>query len=73
MMHELGAHALGPDTRAFQDATESYSSCRRCGCGLVLLPDDRRQGYCFDCYDIYDIDSPRFISFHSLRISCASE
>jgi len=23
----------------------------------VLLPDDRRQGYCFDCYDSLEVRS----------------
>jgi hypothetical protein len=33
------------------DANEGLTTCRRCGVRLYVLPDDRRLGFCFDCYD----------------------
>ena len=33
---------------------DSQSTCRKCGAGLVVLPDDKRNGYCFDCMDIME-------------------
>ena len=41
--------ALQPD-----EDFNSQSTCRKCGAGMVVLPDDRRNGYCFDCMDILD-------------------
>ena len=40
---------IRPDIRKFEDASEVHGNCRKCGRPLVLLPDDRRMGYCFDC------------------------
>jgi hypothetical protein len=37
------------DTRVFETSEEGPSHCLFCGKDLVLLPDDRRQGSCFDC------------------------
>ncbi len=37
------------DTRSFGDSDERFSHCQFCGKLLVLLPDDRRGGSCFDC------------------------
>jgi len=45
------AFQLRPDRRRFRDAEDGRSACRRCGGTLLLLPEDRRLGYCFDCYD----------------------
>jgi len=42
---------LRPDVRRIADPGERLSTCRRCGVRLHVLPDDRRFGYCFDCYD----------------------
>jgi len=42
---------LRPDTRGFPNDTDRHGSCRKCGCRLILLPMDRRNGYCFECYD----------------------
>lgn len=46
---------IRPDTRKFEDASETFGHCRKCGRPLVLLPDDMRMGYCFDCIDFLEI------------------
>ncbi len=51
---------LRPDLRKPDSDEERAGTCRRCGTALILLPDDRRQGYCFDCYD------PLEVPLHSL-------
>ncbi len=50
-----GQVELRPDMRHFRDRGESAGTCRKCGCAMVLLPDDRRDGFCFDCYDPYEL------------------
>ena len=45
------ATALRPDFRRHAEADEAVATCRRCGVRVYLLPEDRRLGYCFDCYD----------------------
>lgn len=42
---------LRPDMRRFPATEDPRATCRRCGARIVVLPDDRRLGYCFDCYD----------------------
>jgi hypothetical protein len=37
------------DTRTFGSSDERFSHCLFCGKLLVLLPEDRRGGSCFDC------------------------
>ncbi len=37
------------DTRTFGDSDERFSHCLFCGKLLILLPEDRRGGSCFDC------------------------
>ena len=37
------------DQRSFSTAEERFSRCRFCGREMVLLPEDRRRGACFDC------------------------
>lgn len=37
------------DSRSFEASEERRSHCLFCGKDLVVLPDDRRQGSCFDC------------------------
>jgi len=37
------------DSRSFDLPDERFSRCIFCGKELVLLPDDRRGGACFDC------------------------
>lgn len=46
---------LRPDVRRFNDEEDRIGYCRRCGSRLILLPDDRRQGYCFDCIDLLEM------------------
>ncbi len=37
------------DSRGFDSSDERFSHCQFCGRNLVVLPDDRRGGSCFDC------------------------
>ncbi len=37
------------DIRSYETSDERFSRCLLCGRNLVLLPDDRRGGCCFDC------------------------
>lgn len=53
---------LRPDVRRFSRKGDSVGRCRKCGCGLVLLPDDKRNGFCFDCYDPYEVTESYFKS-----------
>jgi len=38
------------DSRLFLVPEDRYSHCVFCGRDLVVLPNDRRRGACFDCY-----------------------
>ena len=40
---------LFADQRGSASADERFSRCLYCGKEIVLLPDDRRRGSCFDC------------------------
>ncbi len=40
---------LFSDMRGFSTPEERFSHCLFCGREIVLLPDDRRHGACFDC------------------------
>lgn len=40
---------LFSDQRGFAAEDERFSRCLFCGREIVLLPDDRRRGACFDC------------------------
>ncbi len=40
---------LFADVRSFEPSEDRLSHCLFCGKELVLLPDDCRQGSCFDC------------------------
>jgi uncharacterized protein with PIN domain len=40
---------LFSDLRSFSSPDERFSRCLYCGRELVLLPEDRRGGACFDC------------------------
>ncbi|MFQ5838412.1 MAG: hypothetical protein ACE5HJ_06480 [Thermoplasmata archaeon] len=46
---------LKPDVRKFNDREDRIGYCRKCGARLILLPDDKRQGYCFDCIDLLEV------------------
>ena len=37
------------DSRSFGASDERFGHCVFCGKGLVVLPEDRRRGSCFDC------------------------
>lgn len=37
------------DSRSFGTPEERFARCLFCGKELVILPDDRRGGSCFDC------------------------
>lgn len=43
---------LFADGRRFSSAEERLSRCVFCDRELVLLPDDRRRGACFDCLEL---------------------
>ena len=43
------ATLLRPDFRRLEE--DAATTCRRCGTRLVVLPEDRRLGYCFNCFD----------------------
>jgi hypothetical protein len=49
---------LRVDTRKLSQGGDREGRCRKCHMRLVLLPDDHRQGYCFDCYDTLEVRSP---------------
>ncbi len=46
---------IRPDVRNFENSADMFGHCRKCGCQLVVLPEDRRYGYCFDCLDFLNI------------------
>ena len=48
---------LSQDTRKFRESEDRVGTCRKCGARLMLLQDDRRQGFCFDCYDVLELKS----------------
>ena len=37
------------DSRTFGTSDDRFSHCLFCGRSLILLPEDRRGGCCFDC------------------------
>ncbi|MFO7619603.1 MAG: hypothetical protein R6W91_08160 [Thermoplasmata archaeon] len=47
--------SIRADIRAFEDPVDMFGRCRKCGCQMVILPDDRRCGFCFDCLDFLQI------------------
>jgi RNase P subunit RPR2 len=42
---------MSVDTRRNSSPKEGMTTCRGCGCTIVALPNDRRRGFCYDCYD----------------------
>lgn len=52
------AWKLRVDTRKVSQEGDRESRCRRCNTRIVVLPDDQRQGYCFDCYDTLEVRAP---------------
>ncbi|MDD4307674.1 MAG: hypothetical protein PHU53_02565 [Thermoplasmata archaeon] len=47
--------AIRPDVRAFEDSDDMFGHCRKCGRNIIVLPEDRRFGFCFDCLDFLNI------------------
>lgn len=43
--------SIRPDVRTFENSADMFGHCRKCGRLLVVLPEDRRYGFCFDCLD----------------------
>jgi len=52
---EIIAWRLKPDTRRLSQGGDREARCRRCQAKIVLSPEDRRQGYCFDCFDALEL------------------
>lgn len=48
----VGFVFLGPDRRSFSSEDEKHQHCVCCEKDLVVLPNDRRRGYCFDCLSL---------------------
>ncbi|MCI4369031.1 MAG: hypothetical protein L3K09_05675 [Thermoplasmata archaeon] len=44
------------DQRSFSSPEERYQACTYCGKGVVVLPNDRRAGACFDCLSLLGPD-----------------
>jgi hypothetical protein len=40
------------DNRGFPSSDERYARCLFCGKEMVVLPNDRRAGSCFDCLSL---------------------
>ncbi len=43
---------LFADPRSFSSPEERFQHCTLCGKDLVVLPNDRRGGACFDCLSL---------------------
>lgn len=48
---------LFADQRSFSSAEERFQHCTLCGKELVVLPNDRRGGSCFDCLSLGGLES----------------
>lgn len=48
-------YSIRPDIRRFENPDDSCGHCRKCGRALVVLPEDRRYGFCFDCLDLLQL------------------
>ncbi len=46
------------DFRVFTAPEERFQRCAYCGKEVVVLPNDRRGGSCFDCLSILGMDEP---------------
>jgi hypothetical protein len=55
-MYGLSARALRmlsfADHRVFSTSEDRFQRCAFCGKEIVVLPDDRRGGSCFDCLSL---------------------
>ncbi|MGI0133084.1 MAG: hypothetical protein ACREDK_08390 [Thermoplasmata archaeon] len=45
------------DNRSFTTVEDRYQHCTFCGRDLVVLPNDRRGGACFDCLSLLGPDA----------------
>jgi RNA polymerase subunit RPABC4/transcription elongation factor Spt4 len=45
------------DARSFSSNDDRFQHCMFCGKGLVVLPNDRRGGACFDCLALTGIET----------------
>lgn len=61
------------DRRAFTNRQDTFGACRKCGCNLILLPEDKRRGFCFDCYDPLETDETTIFTRTQVRVACGSE
>ena len=52
------------DTRKNASPKDGVGVCRKCGSTIVVLPNDRRHGYCYDCFD--PLESDERIRFSSI-------
>ena len=48
---------LFADHRVFSSVEDRFQRCTFCGKDLVVLPDDRRGGACFDCLSLVGTDA----------------
>lgn len=59
-MYAVDARALRmlsfADSRSFTTIEDRYQRCTFCGRDLVVLPNDRRGGACFDCLSLLGPD-----------------
>ncbi|MCI4349188.1 MAG: hypothetical protein L3J93_03085 [Thermoplasmata archaeon] len=44
------------DHRSFSSVEDRYQRCLFCGKNLVVLPDDHRDGCCFDCRSLLGLE-----------------
>jgi len=51
-LHGAGPMLLFADNRTFGGDDDRFSRCLFCGKELVVLPEDRRAGSCFDCLSL---------------------
>jgi hypothetical protein len=47
---------LFADQRSFPSSDERFQHCTGCGKDLVVLPNDRRGGSCYDCLSLSGTD-----------------
>jgi hypothetical protein len=47
--------SIRQDVRAFENSADMFGHCRKCGRPMVVLPEDKRYGFCFDCLDFLQI------------------
>jgi hypothetical protein len=53
---------IRPDIRCIGESSDFGGSCRKCGRPLIILPEDMRQGFCFDCIDFLELSKKQEIN-----------